>query len=232
MKIDLFIKSYRKDFKWLYYCLESIKKYAINYNEIIIVIPDKDQNFFKFDLPERTYVHKVKEEGDGYLFQQYVKIMANLWCSADLIMYVDSDCVFTKHTDISSLVKDNKPEILMTRWEKVGDGICWKPVVEEVLKQPITHEYMRRHGLIYHKSTLANFQDWFEGDLKRYIISKPNRSFSEFNVLGAYANLFENEKYSFVDTDNWTYVDPVVKQYWSYSGMTESEEKELKDIIK
>ena len=232
MKTDIFIKSYQKDFKWLYYCLESIKKYAYNYNEIIIVIPEKDANKFKFTLPERCYLKTVKEEGDGYLFQQYVKLMANFYCQAELIMYVDSDCVFTEKTDISSLVKDGKPEILMTKWEYVGDGICWKPVVEAVFQQPIEYEYMRRHGLTYHRETLANFQHWFEGDLKRYIISKANRQFSEFNVLGAYANLFENDKYNFVDTDNWEYVDPVVKQYWSYSGLTEDEKKELDNIIK
>ena len=232
MKIDLFIKSYRKDFKWLYYCLESIKKYAINYNEIIIVIPVKDQGAFKFDLPERTFIHYLQEEGDGYLFQQYVKMMANVYCSGDLIMYVDSDCVFTKVTDISKLVVNNKPEILMTKWDKVGDAICWKPVVEAVFQKEITHEFMRRHGLTYHRDTLTNFQDWFKGDLKRYIISKENRQFSEFNVLGAYAYMFENDKYSFVDTDDWEYVDCVVKQYWSYSGMTEKEKQELYNIIK
>ena len=234
--IDLFIKSYRKDFKWLFYCLESIKKYAIGYNEIIIIIPEDDEkvfNKFNFQLPERSFVHKVKEYGNGYIFQQYVKMIANHYCSADMIMYVDSDCVFTKKTDISKVVIDNKPEILITKWDKVGDAICWKPVVQELFEREITHEYMRRHGLTYHRETLESLQMWFDlkfGGLESYIMSKTR--FSEFNVLGAYAHIFESDRYNFVDTDNWTYVDPVVKQYWSYSGLTESEENELKEIIK
>ena len=42
--IDIFYKSYAKDFEWLYYSLRSIKKYLTGYNKIIIVIPEQDRN--------------------------------------------------------------------------------------------------------------------------------------------------------------------------------------------
>ena len=38
MKTSIFIKSYKDDYKWLRYCLESIAKFVTGYEQIVVVI--------------------------------------------------------------------------------------------------------------------------------------------------------------------------------------------------
>jgi hypothetical protein len=228
MKVDIFIKSYSQDFKWLKYCLQSVKKFVTGYNEIIIIIPEGERHLINFELPERTFVHTLKEEGHGYMFQQYVKMTAHNYSSADYIMYVDSDCIFHSPVNVQDLIVDGKPQILMTNYNELG-GCPWQKPTADFFGQVPEYEYMRRHCLIYHKETLINLSE-FKKDLKNYILSIHSRTFSEFNVMGFYAYLYERDKYNFVDTKNWTYTPAIVNQYHSYTQFLEKE-KEIIEIL-
>lgn len=233
MSLNIFIKSYPKDFPFLYRCLESINKYVIGYDSIILVLPEGSNIEFNPPvIPRDTYTHYVKETGDGYLFQQYIKMTADLYCDSDFIMYVDSDCIFYKQINVSHLVKDNKPEILMTNYDKVGDAICWQiPTIEYFNRiHHFEYEYMRRLPLIAHRDTITNVRS-LKKDLKDYILSINNRQFSEFNVIFGFAYLYENEKYSFIDTDNCSYIDPVCRQFWSWGNYTDEVKKEIDSLL-
>jgi glycosyltransferase involved in cell wall biosynthesis len=225
MPVDIFIKSYREDFKWLELCLKSIKKYVTGYNEIIILIPEGD-NFTP--TTERTFVHKIKEEGNGYLFQQYCKMIAHNYSGADYIMYVDSDCIFHSPVNVKDLIVDGKPQILMTSYKELGNLVPWQKPTADFIGQVPEFEFMRRHCFIYHKKTLSNLLHWFKGDLKKYVLSRTE--FSEFNAIGFYAYLFERDKYNFIDTKDWTYTPAIVNQYHSYTEY-EAKVNEIKKII-
>ena len=236
MKIDLFIKSYHKDFVWLKYCLASIKKFVTGYNELIIIIPQGERHLLDvYDLPDRTFIHEVDEHGNGYLFQQWCKMNADSWCSGDFIAFTDSDCIFLEPVDYQKLIRDGKSEILYTAYfdangtNQMGDAICWKAATERFLKQPVDFEFMRRNNLIYRRDTLVNLKNWFPRDLKRYILSQG--TFSEFNALGAFAFVNEKEKYNFVNTSDWTFVPTPFKQYWSWGGLTPEIENEIKAVL-
>jgi glycosyltransferase involved in cell wall biosynthesis len=229
MKVDIFFKSYRNDFKWLKYSLQSLTKFVTGYNEIIIVIPEGDRHLLDFELPDRAFVHTIKETGSGYLFQQYVKMIANNYCSADYIMYVDSDCIFHSPVHVPDLIKEGKPEILMTSYEELK-GNPWKEPTADFMGQVPEYEFMRRHCFIYHKETLSNLIAWFKKDLKTYVMSRPSNHFSEFNVIGFYAYLFEMDRYNFVNTKDWEYVPAIVNQYHSYTEF-EAKENEIKKML-
>jgi hypothetical protein len=68
--IDIFYKSYAKDFEWLYYSLKSIKKYLTGYNKIIIIIPEKEKELLNYDLINELNceVYFVNEYGNGYIY--------------------------------------------------------------------------------------------------------------------------------------------------------------------
>lgn len=243
MKVDLFIKTYKKDFKWLEYCFRSIKKFAKNYNELIIVVPLDEQEEFDlaaFDFPERTRVEFIKEEGNGYLWQQYIKMIAHTFSDADYIKYLDSDCIFTKEFDAHSLIYDGRPEILYRYYldkdgkNQVDGASCWQEPTSKFLNQYIDKEFMCRHIFCYHRSTLENIEKWciktHNKTLKSYIMN--SGSFSEFNTIGAWCHLYEQHNYNFVDTNNgWIYVEPQVHQFWSYSGLTEEEKNKIEIIL-
>ena len=211
--VDIFYKSYSKDFWLLHYSLLSITKNVTGYNNIILIIPEHEKHLFDTRvLPARTLIHYVAEEGNGYLFQQWCKLNAATYSDADFILFADSDCIFDHPLDVQTFIP--VPEILHTDWEKVGDAKCWREPTEKILKAPVPYEFMRRNCLIYHRSTLLNINARFP-ELKNIVMS--SQQFSEFNLIGAWAWMNEGGKYNFVNTDTWQYVEPKGIQVWSHA---------------
>ena len=210
--VDIFIKSYGKDYKLLHYAIKSILKNVTGWRKIILLTPDSDKLDYTFD---DTIEHfKVHEEGNGYLFQQWCKISAHRYSDAKFIMFADSDCIFDKPLNLQDLVKGGKPEILYTSYDKVGEAICWKKPTEDFIKEPVEFEFMRRNCMIYRTSTLRAIAE-YEQNLKHNILTADK--FSEFNAMGAFAFKYERENYTFVNTDNWEYTEPFHIQLWSWA---------------
>lgn len=229
--IDIFIKTYHRDFKWLKYALESIKRNVFQYNNLILLVPEHEKHLFDTrELPKRTMLFYVKERGNGYLFQQWCKLSAYKYSSADFIMMSDSDCIFTRAIYLQDYIRDDKPQILYTSWEKVGDAVCWREPTEKIIGEEVPWETMRRNCLIYHRSTLGNLSIW-KPDLENIVMN--SERFSEFNLIGSYAYKFEQEKYKFVNTDDWTYVPPLAEQLWSHASKNENaKELHLREYIR
>lgn len=228
--IDLFIKSYRPDFWLLQYSLLSIKKWVTGYNNIILLIPEKDKEHFDTrNMPERTLIHYVEDKSPGWIWQQVCKLNAHKYSNADFIMFGDSDCFFTRPINLQDYVADDKPEILYTHYSKVGDALCWQKPTEEFMIHPVQYEYMRRNCLVYHRATLIGISEKWPNLEER--IMKMER-FSEFNLIGAYAVEYEYEKYNFVNTDDWIYTEPKAVQCWSHSRKNSNDPTNLKEHIR
>lgn len=229
--IDIFIKSYFRDFKWLKFALGSIKRNVYGYNKIILTIPDSQSELFDHrDLPDRTEVRYVSEYGNGYMYQQWCKINSHTWSSADYILCGDSDCIFTRQINLTDYVSFGRPEILYTSWDKVGDAIIWKAPTEKIMGESVPYEFMRRNNLIYHRDTLIHLNERFP-DLEKTIMGSDR--FSEFNLIGAYAYKHERDRYNFVDTDNWRYTEPKAVQFWSHASKgVDASETHLREYIR
>lgn len=227
--ISIFIKTYANDFKLLVYSLQSLKKYVTGYDSLIILVPKKDALQFIAQIEEHcpvgTVIYPVDEYGNGYLYQQVCKLQAHKYTDADFIMFGDSDLIYDHPINLQDFVADDKPEILYTPWDKVGQAICWKKPTEEFMGEAVEWEHMRRNCLIYHRSTLVAISEYFP-NLEHYIMN--SGSFSEFNCLGAYAHRYEADKYSFINTDNWEYTRPKSEQLWSY-GTPDGDETHQKE---
>jgi len=211
---DIFIKSYKPDFWLLTLSLETIKRNVTGYNKIILLIPEKDKHDFDTrSLPERTEIYYVEEKIPGWLWQQVCKMNAHKYSNADYIMFSDSDCFFTYPVNIQDCIKDDKPEILYTSWQDVGDAIVWREPTEKFLREPVEWETMRRNQQVYHRSTLENIEK-FEPSRERIIMG--SSKFSEFNTMSSFCQKFEQDKYTFTNTAEWTYVEPLAIQVWSH----------------
>lgn len=228
--IDLFYKSYAKDFKLLSYSLQSLKKNVTGYDNVVILIPETDAEAFnRVDLPENTTVVYTKDYGDGYLYQQWRKISAHNICKSDFILFADSDCIFDHPINLQEVVKEGKPEILYTDYSKVEAAICWKEPTEKFMREPVEWEFMRRNFLIYHRSTLENIS-LFSPNLEGNIMHSGR--FSEFNAIGAFAFKNEKEKYNFINTDNWEYVPPIGEQLWGWADKKDQSEVHQKEYAR
>lgn len=220
--IDIFIKSYKRDFWLLQLSLQTISKNVTGYNNILLLIPEDEKEFFDTrEMPERTlifYVHEYGQEGSGWYFQQWLKMSAHKYSSADYIMFTDSDCMFDHPVDLQEFIADGKPEILYTSWDKVGDARAWLEPTEKFMKDTVPFEFMRRNQLIYHRSTLIRISE-YAPDLEKTIMSSEH--FSEFNCIGAFAYKYERHMYNFINTDDWQYVPPKAIQVWSHASKEE-----------
>jgi hypothetical protein len=228
-KIDLFIKSYSRDFWLLQLALKSITKNVTGYNNLILLIPEKEKHEFDARiLPERTLIHYIDEYGNGNLFQQWCKVSAYKYSFADFILFTDSDCFFDHPINLQDFIADGKPEILYTDYSQLPDAIIWKESTEKFIKEPVRYEFMRRNCLIYHRSTLLAMSE-YEPNLESIVMNSGR--FSEFNCIGAFAYKFEKEKYNFINTDHWNYTEPKAIQVWSHANKT-GDEFHLKEYIK
>ena len=231
MSISIFVRTYHRDIKWLNYCLQSIHKNLLGWDEIVIAIPTGQETLL-FDLTQEKVI-TTKIQKDDYLAQQSDKMQAHKYCKGDYILFVDSDVIFKPNANVLDYFYENKPIILKANYNSVGEAICWKKPTEKLFKEKIEFEYMRFAPQIFHKSTLEMFNDSFP-DIENYVMSQPYRQFSEFNALGFYAEKMQPDDYSIVDVTNGVpeYLpENKSKQYWSWSNLTEIERKEIENTI-
>jgi hypothetical protein len=228
--IDIFYKSYSNDFEWLYYSLKSVKKYLTGYNKIVIVVPEKDKQLLDYQIINdlNCDVHFVNEYGNGYIYQQFIKMTAHKYCESKFILYSDSDLVFNTPIDLQNYIQDDRPEVLYTDYSKVGDAICWKEVTEKFIGKELQYEFMRRLPLIYHRSTIVNINEIY--DIEDTIMNRFSDRFSEFNAIGAWIFYNDSNKYKLTNTDDWSYIPPIGRQFWSWGGLTDDVKKEI-DLI-
>lgn len=231
MSISIFIRTYHKDLKWLNYCLQSIHKNLLGWDEIVIAIPTGQETLLSDLTQEKVITTKIQK--DDYLAQQSDKMQAHKYCKGDYILFVDSDVIFKPNANVLDYFYENKPIVLKAKYDSVGEAICWKAPTEKLFKENIEFEYMRFAPQIFHKSTLEMFNDSFP-DIENYVMSQPYRQFSEFNALGFYAEKMQPDDYSIVDVTNGVpeYLpENKSKQYWSWSNLTEIERKEIENTI-
>lgn len=231
MSISIFVRTYHRDIKWLNYCLQSIHKNLLGWDEIVIAIPTGQETLLSDLTQEKVITTKIQK--DDYLAQQSDKMQAHKYCKGDYILFVDSDVIFKPNANVLDYFYENKPIILKANYNSVGEAICWKKPTEKLFKEKIEFEYMRFAPQIFHKSTLEMFNDSFP-DIENYVMSQPYRQFSEFNALGFYAEKMQPDDYSITDVTNGVpeYLPKnKAHQFWSWSGLKESEEIEIKKII-
>jgi hypothetical protein len=226
--ISIFIRTYHNDIKWLNHCLKSIHQNLIGWDEIVICIPNGQEHLLRHLTQEKIVTCKLYK--DDYLGQQVSKLHAHNYCNGDYILFVDSDVIFKSGADVRDYFYENKPVILKDNYTNVGDAICWKKPTENLFKENIDFEYMRRAPQLFLRSTLERFNTHFS-DIENYITSQPHRQFSEFNVLGYYCDKMENENYSILEVGSVDLPENKCVQFWSWSGLTQKDLELINNIL-
>ncbi len=173
--------------------------------------------------------------------QMQDKLMADLYTGADYILYWDSDCIAVKPFSPADLFVDRTPRWLMTPYSKLitPDGkpdTPWQPITEKAIVHSVEHEFMRAHPFIVPWEALGMFRRFMQSthgcSVGEYIERQPGRSFSEWNALGAWAYLNARELFYFWDTTGPEGVpEPVIRQFWSYAGITPDIRAEIDRIL-
>jgi hypothetical protein len=218
MQIDILIRTYPKDYEWLHLALASIQKHVTGYRNIVICTPNKRG---LEHLTAETVV-QVPDLPDGYIGQQLTKLEAWKYTDADAVVFWDSDVIAIEPLDVNEYFENGKPIIWKTRYAEIQ---CpWQPITEQAMGYLVEWEYMRRMPLVYNTKTLKNVCMYLEEvhklPLFTYLSRVPYRSFSEFNVMGAFAEVHEPKGYVFKDTNGADMPKIKAMQFWSWGGIT------------
>lgn len=226
--ISLFIRSYSKDFEWLKHSVKSMQKNLLGIADRVLAVPTN--TYIPSDI--RYYFDKIvyiDETHEGYVQQQIDKIRAYKYCQHDHILFSDSDCVYYEPFDANCRLDNGKIILPKTKYSSLSrEAQVWKDITYMSTLIDSEYEYMRCLPLMHHRKVLEyldNLQNF-----QMYVNIVKDRELSEFNAIGALAEVMFPELYTFIDTETTTQKIPTTKQYWSWGGITEDIAKELKQI--
>lgn len=246
--VDIYLKTYLKDYLLANYCLKSIAMFVTGYRQIIIEAPEHGGNTGGERSTEANCLaipHKLEgkmklvnaaDRAPGYIDQQAKKLGAFKHTDADYLLYVDSDCCFQRTFDVSEMFKDGKSTWQYTPFTEARPDQqgAWQPVMTKFLGKPSPNEFMRRHPHVLPRwlpEEMDKFCRYRHGmSLDEYIMAqgdpaKPLQlSFSEFNCAGFFAWEFFKDRIAWV-TDAEATPAPLVQ------GFTWGGDQRIKDDI-
>lgn len=217
MKTAIFIKSFWPDRDWLDYCLRSIQHFGSGYSETVVAAEDER---FRRRVEGRgaRFVKVPQHPGNGYLYQQVIKMRADSYVRRGTthIVFTDSDCFFTDSHSPKTWVINGKPRLIITSHSKVNTP--WQAPTQQAIGGVIEFETMRCHPSIFDVRTLQFARDVMTEHVRRpwdeWIMR--SGSFSEFNVIGNVALRYRRHLYHVVDTTDKGHNLPTAKQHYTH----------------
>lgn len=222
--VSVFIRTYEGDLDWLKYCLASLHRNLNGWDEIVICIPEGQEHELRELITDERVV-TCPAYADDYIGQQVSKLQAHRHVLGEFVLFVDSDVVFHPKSHVTTFFQDGKPVILKESYARLSarhpelNILKWQHVVNLVFGERPVYEYMRRAPQLFRTATLVAL-DRTLPQLASHALSQPRRLFSEFNVLGYFAEMKEPEGYVFVDLGSEPVPPNPAKQNWSWGGIT------------
>lgn len=207
MKLSIFIETHRGDFEWFKWCTLFLNLNWKTECEIVVMAHPElrhDVQLHSNGLNIKFVPYPEPEWPNGYIYQQYWKMLASRYCEGEYIMSLDPDTILHQESSLEDWRQDDKPIIWVERYDDIADKgvLYWKSCVKDVLGVDPDYEYMRLYPFIYHRSTLESCVNFIE---RRYnqpfrdvLLERPWNHFSEFNVLGCYCDVWEHDRYEFI----------------------------------
>lgn len=220
---SIFIKSWRGDREFLFYCLRSIEKFCQGFKETVVVIAEIDKPHFDgFDFcGARVVWIDEPDDGRGYVRQQLAKLHADEYVDSDFIFYIDSDCFILSPMDPEGFMVAGKPICLIRHWADAGSAIAWKSITQKFMTFEPGFEGMACLPFVIDRRVLPLLREYAKAthgcSIDEYALSQPGNDFSEFNVMSAFSQRFCPYMY------DWRIADPatdgfprVLTQKWSW----------------
>lgn len=231
-KVSIFIRTYKRDVAWLDFCLQSIHANLKGWHEIVVAVPEGQESHLRFLGSERRVA--TPRFAEDYVGQQVAKLQAHRHVTGDYVFFVDSDVIFLPGADIAHFLNGDQPIIGKRRYATLererSPSTKWQPIVADFFGETPEWEYMRGHGCrLYRTDTLRALSTEFP-QLETYARAVPKRRFSEFNLLGFFAESREANRYRFVDDATAALPDSRTRQFWTIDGLTPKALAELAQL--
>lgn len=216
---DIYIKTWKRDWSWLEWCLKSIHRFAHGFRKVIVVSEEKPP-FEGFEWIQN------KDWSPGYLGQQATKLRADLHTNSDYIFYMDSDCCLTRDITPLDFMVDGKTKWRVTPFENArNDQSVWIGPMEKFVGKRPTHECMREHPFLVPRWALREVQKFCEYKhgmpIWEYVMGQADPrselalTFSEWNCLGWFLFTHHHDRFEWVDDKD---ANPCVFQGFTHGG--------------
>jgi hypothetical protein len=221
--IDIVIRTWFRDFRWLALSLRSILRLVEGYRRIVVVMPGSSlERLPRGVVPatERITVIACPEFANDYLGQQITKLHADEVTDAPLIVHVDSDCIFQSPCALRPLlIKDGRP-ILRGAWRpkrQLDDG--WRRCVIDFYGQPLPFDAVVAPPMIFPASLYRDLRlrcrAFHQIDITQWALSRQIDTLSEYGILCGEAWFARRDDFYWANTENEVYWP--CRQYWSHS---------------
>lgn len=231
MNIDILYVTYAKDAEWFRQSLKVIRHNLTGYRNIHVVCPEQDAVLFFQITCGTAIIDPIPDwKGQGYHWQQWVKMNADKYTDADVVMHIDSDAFFKAKVDVSDFFRDDKPGWLWAYYTDLGNTVPWQAPTKRATALDCPQEFMCGFPFIIHRDTYAACREHMERvhnmPIEQYIRAAAERgqtSFSEFNVMGRLAWEYHRDKYVWIDRnrEEWPKGFHATRQYWSKAPISD-----------
>ena len=237
MIADILIKTYPQDYDWLVFAFRSLERVS-GFRNIVVLL--EEQYPVPPDLPSSAVVARTRRYvGTDFLSNLgsvIERMRAWAYTDADVIVYVDSDCVFTRDVDIQTepTIKIEKPLVLWRTWEEANGAAFLRDPTARTLGYDPKVETMCRYPFVYPRAVIKACWELCGGEERLYSLSTkaerdsagvpPNTrplAPTEWDTLGNFALDHMPEA---VTPVHWPNVGPpCIKQFWSWHRPTHPE---------
>ena len=217
MKLDIVLKTWPADYDWLPYLFTSMAKYATGYDNLILVI--EEQYPAPTNLPPGAIVKRCRQYEGGEVEPIYGVAIERLrawhYSDADRILFVDSDCVFTRPVNLKTdpFINAERPIVYYRRWDEVGPAICWHAPTLKVLGFEPPFETMFGYPDCYPRDVLIDLWNHVGGEERLRALKNP----TDLNVMGNFAIVRHPDKVAALHVSQMQ--NPCVHQLWSHGGV-------------
>jgi len=235
--IDIFIRTYFRDFRWLELSLLSIIKFVEGFRRIIIVMPPSSLERLRgSEIPAsaQAVVLTCQEYSDDYIGQQVTKLSADLFTDAPLIAHIDSDCIFRVPCSLPALLtKNGRPIIRILRRSRRPAGDGWRRCIADFHSEPLPFDPLVSLPIIYPSSLYRELRteccDRHGVTLDQWVLSRRIDAMSEFGLMAGQAWFKRRDDFYWVSADDE--VGWPCFQYWSRSPKATEMQAELSRVF-
>jgi hypothetical protein len=221
--IDILIRTYFRDFRWLALSLLSIAKFVEEYRRIVIVMPSSSLERLRGDeIPEpaRAILLRCRDYANDYIGQQVSKLNADEFTDAPLIAHIDSDCIFHTPCSLPPLLTSSGRPVIRILWQsrrRASDG--WRRCIADFHGEPLPFDVLAPPPFVYSRDLYGSLRRHCRSRhgvaLDEWCLSRRIDSLSEFGLLAAQAWFYHRDDYCWVAADDE--VGWPCHAYWSRS---------------
>lgn len=227
MNVEILIVTFRRDFRWTEFALQSIQKFGHGFSAVTLLVPDTDETMFTLYERYGCRVKTFKERPAplGMLHHMVMICRADEICpEADVIMHVDSDCFFIEGFGPEDYMQGDLPVLLFADYKSLPANMPWRSVINTNLDIDWLWETMRRLPLLHvreiYPALRCEIERIHQMPFDDYVLSRQANfpeGFCEFNCLGAIAMRDFPQRYFCRDVSRGPYPKNKLLQFWSRS---------------